>query len=379
MPNRFTNRFVSRCDVARTLIISHTWGMESARSSGHPGSSDAPMLTVAAVAARLGVAPATLRTWDRRYGVGPSGHVAGSHRRYSGADLARLMVMRRLTLEGVAPMDAARIARRTDVDAMISQGQPPEHSASDHFGTAAARWDRPGVASVIAPTDHAANDQSGVLGNVPVPRDRRELRDSRSLVAAVNALDEQTTLRILHMATDRAGIVTAWNELIEPALLAVVGHEDLVTPGMDPVAVLTGAVMTVLRRRNYLAARRAAAEPTVGNVLVGAGDDHVSTMAAHIFAAALVESSVAARVITGPLVAPVISAGVSDHDASVVVILAWTPPRTTTIEALSSVLAESGHPEVLLAGPAWPNRAVHGAHRVRTFTAALHETMAYLD
>ena len=28
-----------------------------------------PRLTVAAVARRLGVAPATLRTWDRRYGL----------------------------------------------------------------------------------------------------------------------------------------------------------------------------------------------------------------------------------------------------------------------------------------------------------------------
>jgi MerR family transcriptional regulator, light-induced transcriptional regulator len=62
-----------------------------------------PMLTVAAVARRLGVAPATLRTWDRRYGLGPSEHTAGSHRRYSGIDVARLMIMRRLTLEGVPP------------------------------------------------------------------------------------------------------------------------------------------------------------------------------------------------------------------------------------------------------------------------------------
>src|SRR5699024_12445688 len=70
-----------------------------------------PALTVSAVAARLGVAPSTLRTWDRRYSLGPSDHTAGSHRRYSGADIARLMVMRRLTLEGVAPADAAKIAR----------------------------------------------------------------------------------------------------------------------------------------------------------------------------------------------------------------------------------------------------------------------------
>jgi transposase-like protein len=39
---------------------------------------DGPILTVAAVASRLGVAPATLRTWDRRYGLGPSEHTAGA-------------------------------------------------------------------------------------------------------------------------------------------------------------------------------------------------------------------------------------------------------------------------------------------------------------
>ncbi len=38
---------------------------------------EAPALTVAAVARRLGVAPATLRTWDRRYGLGPSEHTPG--------------------------------------------------------------------------------------------------------------------------------------------------------------------------------------------------------------------------------------------------------------------------------------------------------------
>ncbi|NYD21993.1 MerR family transcriptional regulator [Kineococcus aurantiacus] len=72
-------------------------------------------LTVAAVARRLGVAPATLRTWDRRYGLGPSEHTAGAHRRYSSSDLARLVVMRRLTLEGVAPAEAAQLAATTAV------------------------------------------------------------------------------------------------------------------------------------------------------------------------------------------------------------------------------------------------------------------------
>ena len=69
------------------------------------------MLTVAAVARRIGVAPATLRTWDRRYGLGPSEHIEGEHRRYGPHDLARLTMMRRLIVAGVAPAEAAEQAK----------------------------------------------------------------------------------------------------------------------------------------------------------------------------------------------------------------------------------------------------------------------------
>src|SRR5659263_320201 len=72
-------------------------------------------IAVAVVARRLGVAPSTLRTWDRRYNLGPSERVAGAHRRYTDADVARLLIMRRLTLEGVAPADAAAIAGSASV------------------------------------------------------------------------------------------------------------------------------------------------------------------------------------------------------------------------------------------------------------------------
>lgn len=68
-------------------------------------------LTVAAVARRIGVAPATLRTWDRRYGLGPSEHVEGQHRRYRPQDLARLTMMRRLIIAGVSPSEAAEQAK----------------------------------------------------------------------------------------------------------------------------------------------------------------------------------------------------------------------------------------------------------------------------
>ncbi|MDO8122369.1 MerR family transcriptional regulator [Isoptericola sp. b490] len=112
-------------------------------------------LSVAAVARRLGIAPATLRTWDRRYGLGPSEHSAGAHRRYSPDDLARLLTMRRLTLEGVAPGEAARTALSTPrqeaapseldvLDAYADAEMPPDPdalvAAARHGDNAAVRW-----------------------------------------------------------------------------------------------------------------------------------------------------------------------------------------------------------------------------------------------
>src|SRR5437763_16196884 len=68
---------------------------------------DEPGLSVGAVARRLGVAPATLRTWNRRYGIGAQQLSRGRHRRYTAEDVARLQHMHRLILRGVAPGDAA--------------------------------------------------------------------------------------------------------------------------------------------------------------------------------------------------------------------------------------------------------------------------------
>ncbi|WP_185034123.1 MerR family transcriptional regulator [Actinomadura coerulea] len=55
------------------------------------------------VARRPGVAPSTLRTWDRRYGVGPTGGGPGGHRRYTQADVVRLETMQQMISAGAPP------------------------------------------------------------------------------------------------------------------------------------------------------------------------------------------------------------------------------------------------------------------------------------
>ena len=73
-----------------------------------PPAHDAP-LTVTAVSSKLGVSASTLRTWERRYGLGPGERSAGSHRRYLPEDVARLSHMIELIQSGVTPADAAAI------------------------------------------------------------------------------------------------------------------------------------------------------------------------------------------------------------------------------------------------------------------------------
>jgi MerR HTH family regulatory protein len=112
----------------------------------HPDNLE-PTLPVAAVARRLGIAPATLRTWDRRYGIGPSGHTTGRHRRYAPADIARLELMQRALLRGATPAEAAEYALAADGLVPAADGlgvgpagaggpEPPRGPA----GSAGPRW-----------------------------------------------------------------------------------------------------------------------------------------------------------------------------------------------------------------------------------------------
>jgi DNA-binding transcriptional MerR regulator len=204
-----------------------------------------PALAVAAVARRLGVAPATLRTWDRRYGLGPSEHSAGAHRRYSPADVERLLVMRRLTLDGVAPGDAARIAQA-----------PPGAAVPVH-----------GAPVVATPT---------------------------MLVDAVLVDDRAACARLLAM--EPAGDVTQWwTSLAEPALADLARRTVVDRPGLDAVRTLEAAALEALRARLVVRPQRSA--PVV-LLFVPAG--LVRPLLAHVVATALAAEGVDARIVGGP-------------------------------------------------------------------------------
>jgi DNA-binding transcriptional MerR regulator len=142
-----------------------------------------PALPVAAVARRLGVAPSTLRTWDRRYGLGPRGHTTGRHRRYGPDDIARLELMQRALVRGASPAEAAEYALKAH---SVEEGAPQR---------TVPRTDVPGGA-VLA----------------------------EGLGRAALAMDTFTIHRLLAAAIAGDGVVTCWDQVIRPVLAAVAGR-----------------------------------------------------------------------------------------------------------------------------------------------------------
>ncbi|PJJ56151.1 MerR-like DNA binding protein [Mumia flava] len=85
---------------------------------------------VGAVADRLGIATPTLRTWERRYGIGPSQRTSGGHRRYSETDIRRVQMMNRIVSSGVPAQSAARVALSLDPAGLLAALDSDEPGAS---------------------------------------------------------------------------------------------------------------------------------------------------------------------------------------------------------------------------------------------------------
>lgn len=81
------------------------------RGEAAPAEDVEPALRIGEVARRCGVAPATLRAWERRYGVVAPVRGASGYRLYSAADQRRVRAMRELVDAGIAPAEAAARVR----------------------------------------------------------------------------------------------------------------------------------------------------------------------------------------------------------------------------------------------------------------------------
>lgn len=204
---------------------------------------DEELLTVAAVARRIGVAPATLRTWDRRYGLGPSSHEAGEHRRYCPNDLAQLTLMRRLIISGVAPADAAVRAKA-------------------HSGSVS-------VENVIQDF---------------------EVREDvvNSLHRASKSLDKNFVETVLRKDIADNGVIATWTEVIVP-LLFLVGDEWAATgTGIEVEHMLSEIIKRLLREGVAEIKEPVNTQP----VLLASVGEELHCLALHALAAALAEKRI---------------------------------------------------------------------------------------
>jgi DNA-binding transcriptional MerR regulator len=201
------------------------------------------LLTVAAVARRIGVAPATLRTWDRRYGLGPTLHEAGSHRRYCPADLAKLTLMRRLISTGVSPADAAEQAKA-------------------HKGSVK-------IANLVSKFEH-----------------RQELVDS--IHRAAKILDKSFIETVLRKDITEHGVIASWTEVVVP-LLVIVGDEwERTGAGIEVEHMLSEVLKRIMREGVPEIKKPKNAQP----VLLAAVGEEVHCLALHALAAALAERGI---------------------------------------------------------------------------------------
>ena len=172
-------------------------------------------LSVAGAARGLGVAPGTLRSWERRYGLAPSLHTPGGHRRYGPTDLARLGVMHRLVQQGVPPAEAARAAINTQIGAEAVDASNPYAAL---LGAAPGEGLQPPVAQGHDPAPESGAASHGGGRVLPMPRSPRS---ARGLARAAMSLDSHACQRTVTTSLADRGAIATWEELIRPVLVAV--------------------------------------------------------------------------------------------------------------------------------------------------------------
>lgn len=277
-----------------------------------PGdASTQPLFPAAAVARRLGIAPATLRTWDRRYGVGPSSHQAGQHRRYTAADLAHLEALQELVQQGVTVADAAQQLRGRTAPARRRRPRPDPATEETR---------RPAASRPVTP---------------------RQLRETAL------RLDADRVVTLLHRAIGELGVVDAWDTVVRPAM-AWLGDRwqtsDSCIAAEHVLSDSASGVFTALARRSPPSSTRP--------VLLACAPDDEHILPLHALAAALTERRVRNCVIGPSTPATVTAEAIRRLSPSAV--LVWSQLEQT---ADPSVLTgqpaiRAGH-RLAAAGPGW--------------------------
>jgi hypothetical protein len=279
-------------------------------AGSRPAEGVGPRYTVSAVAHRLGVAPATLRTWARRYGLGPSEHAAGAHRRYTGHDVARLESMRRLTLEGVPPAEAARVALGAPLTGRVEPGPLPDRHGGMH-------------------------GRGGPGGRV--------------LALPAMALDAPVLQGTLRDQVAAHGVLHTWEHVLRPVLVAVGERWAATGQGVEVEHLLSDCVAAVLREH---ADRTSGPQRPARPALLSCAPDEQHCLPLHALAAALGERGLPTRTLGPALPADALSAAVRRTGPALLFV--WSQlPGTAVTDVLDAVPVTRPPTSVVVGGPGW--------------------------
>jgi hypothetical protein len=303
-------------------------------------------LTAGAVARRLGVAVTTLRTWHQRYGLGPSQHVAGQHRRYTPQDMERLQVMRRLTAQGVTPAEAAAWARRVPIpfDAPptgIAERSPVPPAAPSSPASPASPA---GPLSADGPPAPGADSRDGGGHTIPVGRAGST---ARGLARAAMRLDAQALREMITAAIADRGVVRTWEEAIMPVLVGVGERYAASLKFIEVEHLISRSVTEALSTVDRTAA---GASP---RVLLAAADEEQHTLPLEALAAALAEAGIPTRLLGARVPPSALRDAIARTGPAVVVI--WSQLPTTGDPVQLDRLLTGPHRPLLVAvaGPGW--------------------------
>jgi DNA-binding transcriptional MerR regulator len=266
--------------------------------------------TAGQVARHLRIAESTLRSWHRRYGVGPQASRPGSYRRYTAEDVARLQRMHDLIGTGMLPSEAA-----------YTISAPPAQ-----------------------PLGEALSD----------------------VLAAARDLDNARCLAALEHALATRGVVEVWERVCRPALLTVDADQhatdgDSETGFVDREHVLSWAITAMLHRVD----RPAANGPLV---LLACAESERHTLPLEALSAALAECRVAVRMLGADVpTATLVHAVATARPAAVVL---WAHSQATA--RIEAVRALGAFPvRRVTAGPGWPRRRLSGTDRAANLSSAV--------
>ena len=260
-------------------------------------------LTVAAVARRIGVAPATLRTWARRYGLGPSGHEAGEHRKYRPEDLAKLIMMRRLIVAGVTPAEAAEQALAHQGDLNLEQIVKSVHDRSDVVD---------------------------------------------AIVSAAQSLDHNFVEALFRQEISQFGVIDSWHEVMVPVLIIVGDIWAQTGEGIEVEHLLSESITNVLRDF----AREIKSPINPRPVLLASVGEELHCLALHALNAALAEINIECQVMGARTPLSALSTVVT-HSAPPAVFLWAQLAKNGDPIFFKDIPKVRPAPRVVLGGPGW--------------------------